>query len=154
MVHRIAGPFANCLALPLTYCRHNVQHETASIGTRVPIPMSVCTLCASAAHLMLYNLPTEYRHDPDNPISSTSGVPVGRFFQIRENDRPSDHRLYATLGEASGVLVRNHIPRQVSSSNLTLPSESSCRDSRSHTVRRLSLQVGNHLNFLYAVSVA
>ena len=31
-----------------------------------------------------------------------------RFFQIRNDNKPVNKRLYATLAEAAGVLVRNH----------------------------------------------
>ena len=33
---------------------------------------------------------------------------VRRFFQIRNGNTPVNKRLYATLAEAAGVLVRNH----------------------------------------------
>jgi hypothetical protein len=33
---------------------------------------------------------------------------VRRFFQIRDNDKPVNQRLYATFAEAAGVLLRNH----------------------------------------------
>ena len=81
-----------------------VKAPTAPEVTHWNVPTPPGTLTANATRLTIYNLskPARYRRYRRREVS------VGRFFQIRNDNKPVDQRVYPTLAEAAGVLVRQH----------------------------------------------